>query len=115
MKPAHLRVVSSQARPSFGAQPRTGLAPGSARTPLGQILVESGALDPGNLIKALAMQAREMARLGDILLAHGWVTEAALSQALSRQWRAEVIDPRQSRPDPRLIDLLGAETCLRAR
>lgn len=39
--------------------------------PLGQILVEDGAVDPGNLLKATVMRRRENARLGQILLGNG--------------------------------------------
>ena len=113
MKPATLRLVSSRPEPAPSLAPGLRLPRPSGRRPLGQILLETGALDPGNLVKALAMQAREAARLGDILLMHGWVTETALMAALSIQWRAEVINLRGTRPDPRLIDQLGAETCLR--
>ena len=117
----HLRIVSSQPFAQPFAQPLAqpgAIAPlrrvrASIRRPLGQILVENSAVDPGNLAKALAMQAREQARLGDILLAHDWVSESALMVALSQQWRAEVIDPTQSRPDARLIDRLGVQVCLR--
>ena len=108
-----LRLVSSQPAPRPAGLAAMRPARPSLRRPLGQLLVEQGAVDPGNLAKALAMQAREVARLGDILLAHGWVTEAGLLTALSAQWRAEVIDPVEARPDARLIDRLGAQICLR--
>lgn len=108
-----LRLVSSQPVPRPAGVAAVRPARPSLRRPLGQLLVEQGAVDPGNLAKALAMQAREVARLGDILLAHGWVTETGLLTALSAQWRAEVIDPAKARPDSRLIDRLGAQICLR--
>ncbi|WP_372839658.1 glycosyltransferase [Phaeovulum sp.] len=84
------------------------------RRPLGQILLEMQAIAPGNLLKALALRQRQDVRLGDILLAHGWVKEADLMAALAAQWHATVIDPRRDLPDPRLIDRIGAEACLRA-
>ncbi|MBW7056593.1 glycosyltransferase [Paracoccus bogoriensis] len=80
--------------------------------PLGQILIEDGAVDPRNLLKATVMRRRENARLGQILLGHGWVTPEALARALSRQWRTTTIDPAQTPPDPRLIDAAGAGFCL---
>ena len=83
------------------------------RRPLGQILLETGVVDPGDLVKALAMQAREAARLGDILLANGWVAEADLMAALSLQWAARIIDTGTDRPDPRLTDRIGVDLCLR--
>lgn len=79
---------------------------------LGALLLESGALKPGDLIRALALQTREQARLGDILIGHGMVTEAELYNALARQWQAGVVDPVATPPDARLVDRLGAETCL---
>ena len=84
-----------------------------ARRALGQILLESGVLDPGDLVRALAMQGRETARLGDILVSNGMVSRAHLMAALSLQWSAQVIDPGRDKPDPRLIDRLGAAACLR--
>ena len=82
------------------------------RMPLGQILLDAKAVDPGNLLKALALQQREDVRLGDILLAQGWVSEAALMAALAKQWSAKVVDLQVDRPDPRLIDAFGADLCL---
>ncbi|WGR61269.1 glycosyltransferase [Paracoccus ferrooxidans] len=80
--------------------------------PLGQILIEDGAVDPRDLLKALVMRERQSARLGEILLAHGWVREEALLRALSRQWRASVLDLAALPPDPRLVDAMGAQLCL---
>lgn len=79
---------------------------------LGQMLLDDGAVEAGNLLKALVMHRRESARLGEILLAHGWVTEQALGRALSRQWRTSLIDLRALPPDARLIDEMGADWCL---
>ncbi|ATQ56055.1 glycosyltransferase [Paracoccus yeei] len=80
--------------------------------PLGQILIEDGAVDPRNLLKAVVMGRRQQARLGEILLANGWVQEEALTRALSRQWRSSVLDLAALPPDPRLIDAMGAQFCL---
>ncbi len=80
--------------------------------PLGQILIEDGAVDPHNLMKALVMRQRQSVRLGDILLSRGWVREDALTRALSRQWRASIADLAALPPDPRLLDAIGADLCL---
>lgn len=80
--------------------------------PLGQILIEDDAVDPRNLLKAVVMGRRQQARLGEILLANGWVQEEALTRALSRQWRSSVLDLAALPPDPRLIDAMGAQFCL---
>ncbi len=107
-------------RPTLAAAgaPAPRPAPRGAGAPklrsLGQILLEDGALAPGDLVRALAIEAREEAALADILLAHGMVEEAALARALARQWGARVVDPVADPPDVRLIDRMGAEDCLRA-
>ncbi|MFD2174899.1 glycosyltransferase family 2 protein [Rhodobacter lacus] len=71
-----------------------------------------GAVAPGDLLKAVTLRSRQQVRLGDILLTHGWVSEANLMAALSRQWGAAVVDLIAAPPDPRLIDLIGPEACL---
>lgn len=80
--------------------------------PLGQLLLDDGAVDPGNLLKAAVMRQRQDVRLGQILLANRWVTPEALLRALTRQWRTNAVDPKATPCDPRLIDAAGAEFCL---
>nr|MBP6678949.1 glycosyl transferase [Paracoccus sp. (in: a-proteobacteria)] len=80
--------------------------------PLGRILLEDGAVDPNDLLKALVMRQRQSVRLGEILLAKGWVQPEALARALSRQWRTSIIDLTRLPPDPRLVDTLGPDLCL---
>jgi len=89
------------------------LPPPPSRSPLGKILVQSGALSPGDLLTALAMQQREDARLGEILLAHGMITPPALMAGLAQQWGGRIIHPVEDPPDPRLVDLYGPANCLR--
>ncbi len=84
----------------------------SGRRPLGMIMLEAGALASADLMRALTIQRRENARLGDILRAHGMASEEAIVQALAVQHQTTVLNRATSRPDPRLIDLLGPERCL---
>ena len=109
-EPAVQIAPPPEPRPAPAATPAT-LAPRN-RLPLGQILLEDGAVDPGNLLKAVVMRQRQDARLGRILLAHGWVAPEALLRALTRQWRTSAVDPAAMPADPRLIDAAGAEFCL---
>ncbi|MFZ1727030.1 MAG: glycosyltransferase family 2 protein [Albidovulum sp.] len=81
--------------------------------PLGQILLDMRAVDPGNMLKAAALRDREDVPLGDILLTHGWVTDADLMAALAQQWSAKPVDLVAEPPDTRLLDRLGVEFCLR--
>lgn len=86
-------------------------APRDERT-LGQILLDEGAVESRDLMRAVILQERHKLRLGEILLARGWVTDRALAHALSRQWRISIVDLAATPPDPRLIDQIGAEHCL---
>ena len=105
--PAPFRLRAARAGDRPAPQPS-----GRDRRPLGQLLLEDGAISDRNLLKALVMQRREQAPLGELLLAHGWVTEQALTRALTRQWRTTSIDLTAMPPDSRLIDRAGADWCL---
>ncbi|SOC04810.1 glycosyltransferase family 2 protein [Rhodobacter maris] len=106
------QTAPSQTAPSQTATAAAAPRPQPGRKPLGQILLEMEAVAPGDLLKAVTLRARQQVRLGDILLAHDWVSEADLMAALARQWKAAVVDLIAEPPDPRLIDRLGAEACL---
>ena len=101
----------SQKTPSSAAQNPAKRQPN--RTPIGQMLVDMGALAPQDLIRATAMRQRQEARIGDILLAHGMVDETILYEALAKQYGAEVANFKTHAADVRLIDALGADECLR--
>jgi glycosyltransferase XagB len=106
-------VHSSERRSTFPAQVTAPEPTGPRRRLLGQMLVERGALHPEDLARALALQAREEARFGDILLANGMVSAEALYATLAEQYGTVVADLRREPPDHRLIDLLGADFCIR--
>lgn len=74
-----------------------------------------GAITSADLMRALSIQNRHDARLGDILRAHGLSSEAQVMQALAAQHATTVLDPAQGPPDPRLIDAFGPSRCLGAR
>ncbi|MCA0043120.1 glycosyltransferase family 2 protein [Celeribacter litoreus] len=84
-----------------------------ARRPIGQLLVDAGALSQSDLLRAAAIRQREDARFGDILLAHGMVDEETLYKAIAAQFDAMVADFVAEPPDVRLIDRLGSDRCLR--
>ncbi len=104
----------ARARRLFHDDPlRSGDHRAVTRRPLGEILISRGALSPDDLARAVALQAREEARFGDILLAHGMVTREALYAGLAAQYHTVVADLRRDPPDTRLVDELGADTCIR--
>lgn len=96
----------SQPKPDTIQQPKR-------RRPIGQILVDMGAVSPKDILKAAAMRQRENTRIGAILLAHGMVDEQTLYRAIGLQYDALVADFDAQPPDVRLIDQLGADDCLR--
>ena len=89
------------------------LRPDVSPRPLGQILTEMGELEPGDLVKAIALSAREDARFGTILVANDMVSDAALCRGLAVQFGCMVANLEDVPPDARLIDRFGPERCLR--
>src|SRR5690554_5297728 len=83
-----------------------------ARRPLGTIMLDAGTLTSSDLMRALTIQTRENARLGDILRAHGMAPEKAIVEALAVQHQTGMLSAADGAPDPRLIDLLGPARCL---
>ncbi len=82
------------------------------RVLLGQILIDMGALSVEDLVCALEIQSQQAGFLGDVLLAHDMVSEAALTTALSRQFGTTLLTGSSPLPDPALMDRLGVQTCL---
>jgi cellulose synthase/poly-beta-1,6-N-acetylglucosamine synthase-like glycosyltransferase len=65
------------------------------------------------MLRLLAFPGRTAGRLPDRLRARGLVVERDLREAEARSWGLRLIDLSAALPDPRLIDALGAATCLR--
>ena len=75
-------------------------------------MLDAGTLTSSDLMRALTIQTRENARLGDILRAHGMAPEKAIVEALAVQHQTGMLSAADGAPDPRLIDLLGPARCL---
>ena len=70
------------------------------RLPIGRKLVETGAISPEQLVKALHLQRTHKAQLGEILVAEGWARSEQVQTALARQFglpRAELSAPPPDR------------------
>lgn len=87
--------------------------PSGARPPLGQFLVEMGAITPGHLIAALHQQRQLSVRLGDILVAEGWARPADIRTALAQQLGLAQVDLLRSPPDLSLTAALPPRFWLR--
>jgi cellulose synthase/poly-beta-1,6-N-acetylglucosamine synthase-like glycosyltransferase len=83
---------------------------GHSNPPLGQMLLEDGAITVAQLLKALTQHKRLQVPLGQVLVAEGMLSQSRLYDTLARQWDLPRADLRHSAP-PRLASL-GVEFCL---
>lgn len=67
-------------------------APKPAWLPLGTLLVREGLITPEQLELALSDQQSTGLRLGELLVAWGWVESAAVSRALAEQYEMDFVD-----------------------
>jgi cellulose synthase/poly-beta-1,6-N-acetylglucosamine synthase-like glycosyltransferase len=83
------------------------------RRPVAAALLRSGKVSSDDMVQALAHRGRETARLPDVLRARGLVDDADLLAAEAQSWGLRPVRIAETPADPRLIDALGAEFCLR--
>ena len=76
-------------------------------------LLRTQRIEPHDLVQCLAQHDARQASLPDSLLANGCARDPALTRALAEHARITFIDPLVDPPDARLIDRIGAATCLR--
>ena len=92
---AHLRAVEP--------------GPDSARLRLAEILIGQGAITDHDMRTALALQRHQDLPLGEILMAHGVISEVQLLRALTAQHGTRLADTGEA-ADPRLARLMPAKT-----
>lgn len=73
-------------------------------TRVGDILLAEGLISPDQLAEALRLQRDWGSRLGDIVLAKGWVRAVDLYRTLARHYGREFVDLVRQPPDPALIE-----------
>lgn len=101
-------MASPRLRLVFRSDPTAAPQPvARPREPLGPILMAGSAISAERLREARAISQQQDSPLADVLLARGFVTEAGLMAALSRQWQVPLADLERTPPDPRLIDRMG--------
>lgn len=83
--------------------------------PLGEILLERGAVAEDDLHQALSIQPGTGAALGDLLIAHGWADAAAVAEALAQQWGLGYANLDQDPPDPDAHDPTALDIYLEHR
>lgn len=94
-------------------QRRAPLARGQRRFAVGASLLRAGVVAPDEMLTALSHQGREAGRLPDVLRARGLVVERDLLGVDARNYGIRLVDLDTALPDPRLIDAVGVQDCLR--
>lgn len=94
-------------------QQRAPLARGQRRFAVGASLLRAGVVAPDEMLTALSHQGREAGRLPDVLRARGLVVERDLLGVDARNYGIRLVDLDTALPDPRLIDAVGVQDCLR--
>ncbi|HTO24765.1 MAG TPA: ATPase, T2SS/T4P/T4SS family [Gaiellaceae bacterium] len=87
-------------------QPLPAALTDAARLPLGSLLVRDGLITAEQLELALAEKEETGHRLGEIVLAHGWVVAAMLARLLAEQHGLEYVDLPHAAVDPAAAALL---------
>ena len=64
---------------------------------LGSLLINRGLLDVEQVKRAFEEQQLTGKRLGEIVVAHGWITSQDLARALAEQNGLEYVDPAHGR------------------
>lgn len=86
---------------------------GRRRFAVGASLLREGVVAPDEMLTALSHRGREAGRLPDVLRARGLVVERDLLGVDARNWGLRLVDLDTALPDPRLIDAVGVQDCLR--
>jgi len=91
-----------------------GTIPGpAAKRQVAAALLGSGKVSADEMLHALAHRGRETARLPEVLRARGLVDDNDLLVAEAQSWGLGLVNMADFAPDSRLVDAVGAETCLR--
>lgn len=103
----HLTDAAAGNAVRYGSYPR--------RSPekLGDILLRHKLVQPSHIMQALQRQQYQNARIGEILRAHGAVSDRDLLFALSEQTSIPTVELGKEPPDPELLAGIAPEDCLR--
>lgn len=94
-----------------------GMAPVAMPLPrhraVGAELLARGLVTSDDIIGALALRRREAGRLPDRLRARGLVGDREVLDVTAASWGVGLVNLGTDLPDPRLIDAIGPQACLR--
>ena len=84
-------------------------------TPIGELLIEAGAINAEQLAKALAAQNQNYDLLGRILIRQGACTSGDVLAALQKQYRVTSVDITRVPLDPAALEGVEKEVCEKGR
>jgi hypothetical protein len=87
----------------------------AAAEPIGALLQRKGLISTAELADALATQRRWGCRIGEALIARGYVTAYQFAQVLAEHLRVVHVDLERTPPDPALFDPADRDTYVRLR
>ncbi len=107
-----LPALKVRAARSDGSQLRAVVTDGPRRPRLAEVLIDQRAISPDDMLTALALQRHQDLPLGEILMAHGVISEVQLLRALATQYGTRLADTGGESPDPRLAGLMSAKSAV---
>ncbi len=69
-------------------------------------MLEKGLISPDQLAEALELQQKTRKRLGDVLVAKGWITEEDVARCLAEQFDLPLVDPRTLEPSSEALRMV---------
>ena len=83
------------------------------RLRIGEVLIEMGLIDQGQLDHSLQQQRESGVRLGKVLIAEGHVTSIDIAKALARRLNIDYVDLAELSIEQDVLSILPLQTCTR--
>jgi hypothetical protein len=90
-------VTPPQLQRALQLQAKLAVPPGAPK-PLGFYLIEAGLVSPSQLQRGLELQAKDGGRIGEVLVAQGWLAPTMLEMFLTMQRKDRAANPAGSTP-----------------
>jgi type IV pilus assembly protein PilB len=98
---------------SMGLKGATTMQLQAKKLRIGEVLIDMGMIDEGQLEHALRMQKETGQRLGKVLISENLVTSTDIAKALARRLSVEYVDLGEMSLDASALALIPYETCSR--
>jgi type IV pilus assembly protein PilB len=111
--PPPLQASSKRDLASLGLKGATTMQLQAKKLRIGEVLIDMGMIDQGQLEHALRIQKETGQRLGKVLISEGLVSSTDIAKALSRRLGIEYIELGEMALSPEVLSLIPFETCQR--